>query len=243
MKNILVVAVHPDDETLGCGGTLLRYVAEGSSIHWLVMTTIYSHANDEFYTLTSTGQKKTWANNYIEPLPFSEDKVAKRSSELSDIRQAYDFDTVHELCLPAMCLDQIPLGMMISSISKVMNNVQPDAVILPFQYDVHSDHRLAFDAAYSCTKSFRYPFIKKILMMETISETEFAPGRAFCPNMFVDISSHIDQKIKIMSIYEGETGKHPFPRSREHIKALALRRGATANCDFAESFVVLKEIM
>ena len=179
-------------------------------------------------------------------MTFTKNKVCTRSKELADIRKVYNFDTVHELCLPAMCLDQIPLGTMVGKISKAMHDVQPDTIILPFKHDVHSDHRIAFEAAYSCTKSFRYSFIKKILMMETISETEFAPGIpgcTFCPNLFVNISNYIEQKIKSMSIYEGETGSHPFSRSYEHIKALALRRGATANCDFAESFVVLKEIL
>ncbi len=82
--------------------------------------------------------------------------------------------------------------------------------------------------------------------METISETDFAPGtqhNAFVPNMFVDISSFLGRKIQIMDLYAGESRKHPFPRSKEHIQALALRRGAAANCGFAESFVLLKHIL
>jgi LmbE family N-acetylglucosaminyl deacetylase len=133
----------------------------------------------------------------------------------------------------------------VDKISKIINDLKPNIVYLPFKSDVHSDHRTIFEAVYSCTKSFRYPFIKKIYMMETLSETEFAPSTKesnFIPNVFVDISAYIDKKIEIMRIYESELGNHPFPRNERNIKALATFRGATAGCDYAESFMLLREI-
>jgi len=107
---------------------------------------------------------------------------------------------------------------------------------------MHSDHRKIFEAAYSCTKSFRYPFIKKIYMIETLSETEFAPSTKEDPNVFVDISKYMDKKIEIMKVFESEIGVHPFPRSERNLRALGTLRGATAGCEYAESFVLLKEI-
>ena len=104
---------------------------------------------------------------------------------------------------------------LITKISSVINKVKPDTIYLPFKGDVHSDHKYIFDAAYSCTKTFRYPFIKKIYMMETLSETEFSLSTkedSFVPNVFVDISEFMDKKIELMNIYESEIGKHPFPR-------------------------------
>ena len=92
---------------------------------------------------------------------------------------------------------------------------------------------------------FRYPFIKKIYMMETLSETEFAPSTkedSFVPNVFVDISDFMDRKIEIMKLFESEIKEHPFPRSEENIKALAIFRGASCGCRYAESFMLLKEI-
>jgi LmbE family N-acetylglucosaminyl deacetylase len=82
-------------------------------------------------------------------------------------------------------------------------------------------------------------------MMETLSETEFAPSTkedSFVPNVFIDISNYMDKKIEIMKVYESETGEHPFPRSERNIRALGTLRGATCGCDYAESFVLLKEI-
>ena len=81
--------------------------------------------------------------------------------------------------------------------------------------------------------------------METLSETEFAPSTkedSFIPNSFNDISNYIDKKIEIMKVFESEIGEHPFPRSETNIKALATFRGASSNCNYAESFILLKEI-
>lgn len=81
--------------------------------------------------------------------------------------------------------------------------------------------------------------------METLSETEFAPSTkedSFIPNVFIDISNYIDKKIDIMKVFESEIGDHPFPRSERNIKALATYRGASSNCNYAESFILLKEI-
>ena len=83
-------------------------------------------------------------------------------------------------------------------------------------------------------------------MMETLSETEFALSLkedSFVPNVFVDISQVFEKKLEIMRIYESELGDHPFPRSERNLKALAIFRGATAGCEYAESFMLLKEII
>lgn len=217
MKNVLVVAVHPDDETLGCGGTLLKHKANGDAIHWLICTE--TNKENDFY--------KT------------------RSKEISTVSKLYDFDSVHFLGLRTMQVDEYFMSDLVQKLSGVINKIKPDVIYLPFKGDVHSDHRKIFEVAYSCTKSFRYPFIKKILMIETLSETEFAPSTkedAFIPNVYVDISEYFDKKLEIINVYKSELAEHPFPRSLKNLSALATLRGATAGCEYAESFVLLKEI-
>lgn len=218
MKNkILVVAVHPDDETLGCAGTLLKYKANGDEIHWLIGTSISED------------------NSYYEI----------REQELKKVEKLYKFDSVYNLRLKTMKVDEYAISELIGNISKVINEVKPNIIYLPFKGDVHSDHRHMFDAAYSCTKVFRYPFIKKIYMFETLSETEFAPSTkedSFIPNVFTDISDYMDKKLEIIKVFESEIADHPFPRSIRNLKALATIRGATAGCEYAESFMLLKEI-
>lgn len=222
MHKILVVAVHPDDETLGCGGTLLKHKEAGDEIHWLILT----------------GMR--------EELGYTEERMQSRAQEIKDVTAAYGFDTVHNLDLPTTKLDELPLGQIISGICSVVSEVEPNTIYLPFYNDIHSDHRVAFEAAMSCTKSFRYPFIKRILCMEVPSETEFAAPvglGAFIPNVFSDISAQMDRKCEIMNFYKGETGKAPFPRSEENIRAQACFRGGACSSVYAESFMLVKEIL
>lgn len=217
-NRVLVVAVHPDDETLGCGGTLLKHKANGDEIHWLICTSIDKE------------------HHYYQ----------QREQEIQQVNQLYNFNSLIKLNLKTMQIDEYSMSELIGKISQQINKIAPNIIYLPFKGDVHSDHRKIFEASYSCTKSFRYPFIKKIYMMETLSETEFAPSTkedSFVPNVFVDISSFIEKKIEIMKLFESEVSEHPFPRSERNIKALGTFRGATCGCEYAESFMLLKEVL
>lgn len=221
MNKILIIAVHPDDETLGCGGTLLKHKAKGDETHWLIVTDIKE----------SEGFKK--------------EIIQQRVQEIDKVEKLYAFDSVHKLNLSTTRVDEYSMSELIGKISKIISMVQPSIIYLPFKGDVHSDHRHIFNAAYSCTKSFRYPFIEKIYMIETLSETEFAPSTkedSFIPNVFVDITEYFDKKVEIMKVFKSELGEHPFPRSERSLNALATLRGATAGCEYAESFMLLKEI-
>ena len=222
MSIILVVSPHPDDETLGCGGTLLRHVAEGDQVHWLIMSTITQEAG------------------------FSQNRVESRIKEIAQVARAYSFESVKRAEFIATKLDTYPESMLIEFVAKIVNLVQPETIYLPYRNDAHSDHTKVFDAVAACTKSFRYPSVKKVRAYETLSETEFSicpKDNGFRPNLWVDISDFLNQKIKIMKIYKGEMGEHPFPRSEDSIKALATLRGAVAKVNAAEGFISLKEII
>jgi LmbE family N-acetylglucosaminyl deacetylase len=144
-----------------------------------------------------------------------------------------------------MSLDSTSLNTLIPKISEVFNEIKPEVIYVMNRSDAHSDHRITFEAVAACTKSFRYPFIKKVLMYECLSETEFAPAlleKAFIPNYFVDITSFFDQKVSIMKVYESELAEHPFPRSLKNIEALAIFRGASVGVVYAEAFQLIKYI-
>ncbi len=170
--------------------------------------------------------------------------LQKRGREIEEVALRYGFDSVEKLGFETTKLDQCSMGELVSQLSSVFEKVRPSKVYLPFKNDVHSDHRVIFNAAYSCTKVFRFPFIKSVLMMETLSETEFSPGilgEQFCPNVFEDISEYLEKKADILKIYESEIGEHPFPRSVQNVRALAHIRGAMSGVKAAESFVLLRE--
>lgn len=218
---ILVVAPHPDDETLGCGGTLLRHIASGDQVHWLVVTDMHTEYG------------------------FSQAMVSQRQVELQDVAAAYGFSSTHNLGFSPTKLDALPKGDLVGAIGRVFKEISPKVVYLPFRGDVHTDHAAVFDAAASCTKWFRYPSIRRVLCYETLSETDFGlnpEGTKFTPNSFVDITPYIDRKMEIARLYEGEIGEFPFPRSEEALGALAQVRGVACGCQAAESFMLLREI-
>jgi N-acetylglucosamine malate deacetylase 1 len=221
MNKVAVIAPHPDDETLGCGGTLLKHKSNNDEIHWIIATNMQ----------TSEG--------------YDDIVIKERNDEIQKVGTLFGFDSISKLNLPTTKVDEHGMSELVAKISSVINKIKPNIIYLPFKSDVHSDHKYIFEASYSCTKSFRYPFIEKIYMMETLSETEFSLSTkedSFVPNVFVDISKYMDKKIEAIKIYENEIHDHPFPRSEKNIKALATYRGAIANCEYAESFMLVKEI-
>ena len=219
---ILVISPHPDDETLGCGGTILKYKDIGDKIYWLIITNI--------------DVKNGWDKDIVE----------KRQKEIEIVEEMYDFEKTFKLDYPAAKLDIIPIQEIIESISKVIFEIKPEVIYLPNRSDVHTDHQITFKAAYSCTKNFRYPFIKKILMYETLSETEFPPTlpeNTFIPNVFVDITKYFEKKLEIFKMYKSEVMEGPLPRSLGVIEAFNKYRGSQIGEKYAEAFVLLKEII
>jgi LmbE family N-acetylglucosaminyl deacetylase len=220
MKSI-VIAPHPDDEVLGVGGTLLRRKSEGGEIAWVVMTSI---TVDEGWPLK---------------------KVQERSCEIEKIAKFFQFDRVFELNFPSTQLDRVPINDLVKKISDIFDEFMPEEVFIPHPGDVHTDHKVVFHTLASCVKWFRHPYIQRVLAYETLSETDFGLDgvQNFHPNFYINIESHIDEKLKAMQIYASELAPHPFPRSYEAISALATVRGASAGFRYAEAFQLLREII
>lgn len=221
MNKILIIAPHPDDETIGCGGTLLKHIKQGDKVYWLIITSM--HIDDG----------------------WNIHDIKNREHEIKKVAKEFQFSEVIELNYPTTKLDSIPMSDIVFSISNIMKKIQPSTVYLPNPTDIHTDHQIVFKAGYSCTKSFRYPYVKKILIYETLSETDFASNvsdRPFSPNIFINIDNYVDKKTDIMKIYNNQIEKRPFPRSIDNIIALATLRGSSSNCNFAEGFQLVKSI-
>ena len=218
---ILVLAPHPDDETLGCGGSLLRHKYEGDELYWCIIT------------------------NISKELGWSEESIKTREKEIKAIEKKYSFSKVFNFKIPTTKVDTVPISDLIQKITDVCKETKPDIVFLPFAGDIHTDHQLISKASQSTLKWFRQPSIKKVLMYETLSETNlnFISKHKFNPNYFVNINRFIDKKIKAMKIYKSEINKHPFPRSVESIKSLAILRGSQVNLKYAESFEIIYDII
>lgn len=213
---ILFVSPHPDDETLGCGGTILNHKKKRDKIYWHILTSI--EENDEYFL--------------------------KRKKEIQKVKKYYKFDEVIQENFITGNLDTYPKKNIISKIEKLIKRIKPDMIYLPYEYDFHSDHKIVFECYKPFFKSFRYPFIKTIKQYEVLSETNLAniKNKIFAPNNFVDITKSLKKKITIMKMYKSEIKKFPFPRSKDTIEALAKTRGSQINVKYAEAFIILKHV-
>lgn len=218
---IMVIAVHPDDETLGCGGTILKHIFNKDEVYWLILTDV------------------------LQEYGYHKEDINKEHEVVEKVNDAYGFKGMFNLGFPAGNIHLISFEKIIGKISEVINKIRPEIIYMPNRSDIHTDHQISVKAIWSCTKAFRYPFIKKILMYECVSETDAAPAlpeNVFIPNVFSDISNYIENKIEILKLYDSEIGEPPFPRSIDNIRALARYRGSSVSTQFAEAFMLVREI-
>lgn len=220
MRKVMVVSPHPDDEVLGAAGTLLHYKAQGYQLIWVNMT------------------------NMKEEYGYDAKRIQVRYDEIEQVKGFLGIDVFFDLSLKPAGLDTYDTSEIILHLAQILNAEKPEVLILPYEHDIHSDHRIVFNWFYSLCKSFRHPYIRKVMCMEILSETDFAnPMNGFVPNVFVDISPYLKLKLDAMTIYKSELGVSPFPRSLKNIKALASLRGGNAGVEYAEGFKLVKEIL
>ena len=218
---VLIISVHPDDETVGCGGTILKHRDAGGSLFWLIITQAY---------------EPSWPP----------ETIRRKADEVAAVAQVYQFEKIYKLGLHTTRLDTLPQVEIMTGIREVVSEVKPDWVYLVNRSDVHSDHRVVFEATMAVFKPFFKDFGgTRILCYECLSSTDAAPAlpeRTFIPNTFSDITPYIDQKIEIMKLYKTEAQPDPLPRGPSAIRALARYRGATIGVEYAEAFVLIREI-
>ena len=219
---ILVIAPHPDDETLGCGGSLLKHKSKGDSLSWLIAT---------------RGHEPQWSAELLE----------RKETEIANVSAAYGFENTFRLSFPTIKLDTIPLDEIIVAIRDAVTDCKPDVVYLNHFGDVHSDHRVVFEATLAVLKPFYSGKhgVKKILSYEVLSSTDAAPlnpARMFVPNVFNDVTDFWEKKLEIMALYESELQEYPLPRALDSLRALGRVRGATIGAEFAEAFMLVREV-
>jgi len=216
--NILVIAPHPDDEVLGCGGTIGRLSHEGNIITLCIVTKPYS---------------PEWTMDYIE----------KKAGEIEKSNKKLGISQTISLGFPTVKLDTVPQKDLNDSLSRVIADVKPDLVFIPHNGDLNKDHRIVHEASLVATRPLTST-AKKILAYETLSETEWGHSIAyFHPGVYIDISGYIELKLDAMRLFETELKTAPHPRSVELISALATKRGSEIGVKYAEAFMLIREII
>jgi LmbE family N-acetylglucosaminyl deacetylase len=218
--NILVIATHPDDEVLGCGGVIARHAARGDRVEVVVVT---------------RGA----------PDLYSEAQVKALRKELEDAHAILGAAAVHYLDFPAPKLDLIPAFELADSIGAQISAIRPAAAYLPHHGDLHADHRSVFAAALVAARPIGDRIVRRLLSYETLSETEWAAPAAedaFLPSVFVDITDFLEQKKQALAAYRSQLKDFPHPRSLQAVESLARLRGSTVGVPAAEAFQLIREI-
>jgi len=216
--DILVISPHPDDEVLGCGGTIARMSQEGHRVYVLIVTRAYT---------------PDWSKEFIE----NRKKEIKKAHKLLGVHKTY------YLNYPTVKLDTIPKKELNDNLTRIVEQVKPDIVFIPHKGDLNHDHRILFESSLVALRPIKWK-VSKVLTYEVLSETEWGSEIAmFKPNVYYDITDTFQVKVEAMQTYSSELREFPHPRSLEAIEALAKKRGSEIGVKYAEAFYLIREII
>jgi LmbE family N-acetylglucosaminyl deacetylase len=218
--NILIIAPHPDDEVLGCGGIMKKYSEAGNHVNVLVV---------------SRGAPKLYSDEKIKNVR----KEARAAHHILGVKETIFLD------FPAPELDTVSVSEISRAIAEVIKKYNIQTVYLPHRGDIHHDHRIVFNAGLVACRPVGQYSVKEIYGYETLSETEWAApygDDAFIPTSFVNITEQIDSKLEAFKCFKSQIRPFPNSRSLETIEALAKFRGATVGFERAEGFTSIRII-
>ncbi|RQV97262.1 PIG-L family deacetylase [bacterium] len=217
--NVLVIAAHCDDETLGVGGTMARMAKQG---HHVYVANISNRSENHQLEISRV---------------FELRRSLESACDLLGVKEIFYGDLIDEH------LDH-SLVEVIKPIEKATEKYNPD-IVFTHNYDVNQDHRAIFEASLVAYRTLWENAVKRVLFYEVLSSTEQVPPRlewAFVPDVFVNITDFVELKVQAMEKYPTEMDEFPYPRSAEGIRTLAKYRGMAVNLHFAEAFMLKREI-
>lgn len=226
---VAVIAAHPDDEILGCGGTIAKHIENGDSVHVLIMAE----------GITSRSEKRDVINN--QHLLQELCNTSKRAN------QQVGSSSVQLLNFPDNRMDSLDLLDIVKKIELFIEKYCPNVVYTHYASDVNIDHQLIYDAVITATRPVPEQTVKTVLCFETVSSTEWQPscGRIpFSPNWYIELTEgQIKKKNLALEEYYSEMRDFPHARSITNIEILAKWRGANVGVKYAESFVLARNIL
>ncbi|WP_129597815.1 PIG-L deacetylase family protein [Methanohalophilus profundi] len=217
-KTILVIAAHPDDEILGCGGTVKRLVDEGHKAYTLIL--------GEGVTSRDDSRDRSKREQELSNLKGQ----VKGANELIGVKDTFLYD------FPDNRFDNIPLLDVVKVIEEVKSEIKPDIIFTHYKDDLNIDHQITYKAVLTATRPLPDESVKEIYSFEVLSSTEWNYPLSFSPDVFFDISSSIESKIKAMSAYKSELREYPHPRSLKGINLSAKNWGIKVGFEYVEAF-------
>lgn len=228
-ERVLVIAAHPDDEVIGVGGTMAKHMAVGDSVKVVIMA--------EGITSRDSERDRSARSRDLRDL----------ATAASEANQRLGVDDVQLLSFPDNRMDSVDLLEITKVIEGLIQSYNPSIVYTHHVSDVNIDHRQIHHAVITALRPIRGAHsCHTLLFWETASSTEWmTPGSAvaFVPNWYVDISKHIETKLKALEAYETEMRPWPHARSIKALSHLAHWRGSNVGVDAAEAFVLGRRIV
>jgi len=225
LHHILIIAAHPDDEVLGCGGTIAKMADEGAIVHVAFLADgVFSRTGDRTVQAEELKERR---------------KTAKDACDILGVKSMFFGD------FPDNRMDTVALLDINRVVESLIKEYRPEIVFTHHAGDVNIDHRRTHEAVVTACRPQRGSPVKTLLCFEVPSSTEWQlPGSAppFEPNWFIDISATLDRKRAALGAYEAELREWPHPRSRKGVEHLAHWRGATVGVDAAEAFILGRQL-
>tara|TARA_B100001057_G_C22606385_1_gene854838 strand:+ start:263 stop:931 length:669 start_codon:yes stop_codon:yes gene_type:complete len=219
-ENILVIAAHPDDEVLGCGGALINHKKKKDNITVIILSDGESSRNQKNLQLKINNRK----NNAI--------KVSK----IIGYKNLFTYN------YPDNQMDNVTFLDIVQTLEEKINYIKPNKIYTHYPYDLNIDHQITSKAVTTATRPLSKHNVQEILFFEIPSSTEWA-YKAFKPNLFINIEKNIEKKMKLLNIYKNEMRNVPHPRSLKNIKNLAMIRGSQSGLKYAEAFKIYRKIL
>ena len=229
-KRVLVFAAHPDDEVLGCGGSIAYHRSRKDAVGVCYL----SEGVSSRLSLKDFKDKTLWSKD-----------LEKREQMAKNASKILDFEILNFLRLPNLRIKDLPLLDITKQLIKIINDYQPDTVYVNFPGDLNSDHSVMFEATYTALRPSNLHNVKNILCYEVLSSTEWSPNiyKQFNPDTFINISNFFELKMKSIKAYEFEMRAAPHPRSNDVISSLAMLRGSQVGVKYAEAFINIRKLI
>jgi len=221
-KRILVVASHPDDEILGCGGTVSRLAGDGGEVYMLLL----GHG-------VAARQNGEATESVREEIEFLE-KCAHKANKAVGVKQVIFHD------FPDNAFDSVPFLEIVRVVEKAKSEIQPAVIFTHYEKDLNIDHRLTYEAVITATRPLAGESVREIHSFEVLSSTEWKYPISFSPDTFFDISGTIKTKLNALECYKPELKDFPHPRSLEAVELNAKSWGVKVGMNYAEAFKAVR---